>query len=626
MAPALAHRPALAHSIRAMRATLCTLALGVLALGGPSFAPSTAAAARPAPSARAHGQALLILGPHGRTYTRWVPLAGATAWAPPAASASRHTLPPRVTAGAADQASGGHPAAAARARRRAPRARGPSVTAALQSLQRSGALSEAAYRQDTSEYLVAQRSLARLSGTRRIELASVIANVQAIAGGGGFIPSRLPALFQTLARNRQWWTTGPLLSGSQRVSFPGSKLVWEYYPGQGIEIQWLGTFGEGNGFYLSGHENGNLRQLLGEVLPLATQRAGGIAWEYMFQFDGGLPPWTSGLSQGTALQLLARAWSRFKESAYLTAAQQALGIFQTPPPVGVRVPTPAGAHYLEYTYAPRERILNGFIQALVGLYDYASITKDPLGLQLFEAGDAEARVEVPHYDTGAWSLYDQSSESDLSYHELLTEFLKHLCQRTRSGPPFAPVAPGPGSGGGTPGGGAAGGSSPNSGSGGGSPNGSSAGSSGPGGSAAGGASPARAHRSSASASQAHGASASPPPAFGPDAIYCTTEQRFTSYLHVPPVIALLTRTLRGGTRAGVQLSLSKISTVGLTVRQGGRVVWSNRATVERGRPRLLWVTPAQGGTFAVTLTATDLAGNSATATGTIVVTRVGRVH
>ena len=85
-------------------------------------------------------------------------------------------------------------------------------------------------------------------------------------------------------------------------------------------------------------------------------------------------------------------------------------------------------------------------------------------------------------------------------------------------------------------------------------------------------------------------------------------------------IALLSKTLRGGTRAGVQLSLSKISTVHLTVRQGSRVVWSNGATVEHGRPRLLWVTPANGGTFSVTLTASDLVGNFATATGTILVT------
>ena len=141
----------------------------------------------------------------------------------------------------------------------------------------------------------------------------------------------MAAVFLTLEHNWHWWTTQPLLSSGERITFPPSKIVWEHYAGQGIEIQWLGTFGAANGYYLSGNENANLRQLLGEVIPLATKRAGGIAWEYMFRFDGGSPPWTSGLSQGTALQVLARAWSRLKEPAYLTAAQQALGIYETAP-------------------------------------------------------------------------------------------------------------------------------------------------------------------------------------------------------------------------------------------------------------------------------------------------------
>jgi D-glucuronyl C5-epimerase-like protein len=472
--------------------------------------------------------------------------------------------------------------------------RGPSVTAALASLQHAGAISEAIYRQDYAAYVAAKQSLARLSATRKAELGAVLANVQAIAAAGELNASRLAVVFLTLERNRQWWTSEPLLSGSVRVSFPGSKLVWEHYPGQGIEIQWLATFGEANGYYLSGHENANLRQLLAEVIPLASKRAGGIAWEYLFQFDGGLPPWTSGLSQGTAVQVLSRAWSRFKEPADLAAAQQALGIFETSPPQGVRVNTSAGALYAEYTYAPGDRILNGFIQALVGLYEYASITRDPLGLQLFEAGDAEARAEVPHYDTGGWSLYDQFGESNLNYHELLSEFLQHLCERTRKGPPYtpasAPPSPPP-----TP-------STPTP------PTGV------PGAGATGGA--------SAAGVGAHGASAAPPATpIAADAIYCTTAQRFTAYLHTPPAITLLSRTLRGGTRAGVQMSLSKISSVQLTVRQGAHVVWSNSATVEHGKPRLLWPTPTRGGTFSITLTATDLAGNFATANGTVLVTR-----
>ena len=465
---------------------------------------------------------------------------------------------------ATDPADASPPAAASalapvhvRVRAHAAVAHGPSVTAAMRNLLHSAAISEATYRQDYSAYLAAKSSLGKLSGTRREELGAVLANVQAMASAGELIPSRLPALFLTLERNRQWWTTGPLLNGESRVSFPGSRIVWEHYPGQGIEIQWLATFGEANGYFLSGNENANLRQLLGEVIPLASKRAGGIAWEYMFRFDGGAPPWTSGLSQGTALQVLARAWSRFKEPADLVAAQQALGIFQTPPPQGVCVMTPAGAMYAEYTYAPSDRILNGFIQSLVGLYDYTSITKDPLGLALFEAGDAEARAIVPRYDTGAWSMYDQFGESDLNYHELLTEFLQHLCERTRKGPPLTPAT--------------------------------------------------------ATGVQIPG-----------DQIYCTTAQRFTADLHTPPAIALLSKTLPGGARAGVQLSLSKVATVVLTVRHGAKVVWSDSATVERGKPRLLWVTPAGGGSFSVELTATDLAGNVSSTSGTVLVSRRSR--
>ncbi len=474
-------------------------------------------------------------------------------------------------------------------RARAAARHGPSVSGALAALRHSGAITAALYSSDYAIYSAAKHSLAHLSGTRRAELGSVLANLQAMAGAGELTASRAPVLFLTLERNRYWWTTQPLLAADERISFPPSKLVWEYYPGQGIEIQWLATFGEGNGYYDSGHENANLRQLVSEIIPLATKRAGGIAWEYLFHFDGGVPPWTSGLSQGTALQVLSRAWSRFKEPADLTAAQQALGIFEQPPPVGVRVATAAGAIYSEYTYAPADHILNGFIQALVGLYDYTQITRDPVGLKLFEAGDAEARAEVPHYDTGYWSLYDQYGESDLNYHELLTEFLQHLCERTRKGPPLvtaaAPTTTAPT---GT----------------------TTSGTTTTGGSGAPGTPAAPGARAAAAPTQIAG-----------DQIYCETAQHFKEDLAEPPLISLLSTRLRTATRAGVEVSLSKISTITLTIRRGSKVIWSNRATVGGGEPKLLWVTPAAPGSYAVTLTATDLAGNFATAHGTITLAR-----
>ncbi len=470
---------------------------------------------------------------------------------------------------------------------------------ALQSLQRSGALSAEAYGEDASTYTGALVAAKKLSGTRRAELESVIANVQQIAAAGELISSRLPAVMLTLESNVQWWSHEPLPAADQHVSVPGSHLVWEYYPGQGIEIQWLATFGEANGYYDNGHENTQLREVLEEAIPLATQRAGGIAWEYFFHFDGGSPPWTSGLSQGTALQALSRAYSRLHEAAFLTAAKQALGIFQTPPPAGVRVAQPAGTLYAEYTYAPTDRILNGFIQALNGLYEYAKLTGDPLGLKLFETGDAEARAITPSYDTGAWSKYDQYTESNLNYHELLDEFLVSLCKRTSEGEPTltTPATPPPTSTTSAP-------ATPPA--------------STPTGGATASAAAATAGGKSSGEATASTTTTNPPPTPIPgDAIYCTTAQRFTADLHTPPAIALLTRTLPEGVRGGVQVSLSKVATVSLTIRQGGRVVGTNSALVESGKPRLLWVTPKKPGSYSVSITAVDLAGNTATTSGTI---------
>ena len=45
---------------------------------------------------------------------------------------------------------------------------------------------------------------------------------------------------------------GPLLSSGQYVEFSDSELVWEYYAGQGIELQVLATFGKADGMYTAG--------------------------------------------------------------------------------------------------------------------------------------------------------------------------------------------------------------------------------------------------------------------------------------------------------------------------------------------------------------------------------------
>ena len=312
-----------------------------------------------------------------------------------------------------------------------PQSAAPTVRHTLRRLRKTGAITAAAYHRYLSIYSHSVAAVGRLHGTRAAELGAVIANVREMAAAGTLTAHRLPAVFETLARNHEWWTSGHLLAPNQLVTFAGSQLVWEYYPGQGIELQVQATFSTAVALCHAGPAHyPAMAALLREMISLATQRAGGVTWEYYFHFDGSSPPWTSAISQGTALQALACAYRAFHERSYLKRAHRALAIFTVGPPLGVAIRTRRGAWYLEYSFAPQAYILNGFLQSLIGLHAYANVSGDPLAQRLFSAGDAVARARVPNFDTGAWSLYQPGVEDTLSYHLLVTQFLEKLCAIT----------------------------------------------------------------------------------------------------------------------------------------------------------------------------------------------------
>jgi hypothetical protein len=369
---------------------------------------------------------VLILGHDGRATARNDPfLTGPALTAPPA----RNRAATAVAASSSGGASENRPAPG-KSKRKPPKPP-PTVISQLALLYRNRAIDQVTYRQDVASFNSALRVEKRLSGSRRAELEAVTETMHQIAASKQLSASRLPALFATLEANRRWWTTGPLLSSGQRVEFAGSQLVWEYYPGQGIQLQVLGSFGKADGLYTGGAADyPAMQQLLSELIPLAARRGGGLTWEYYFHFDGGAPPWTSAMSQATGLEALTRAYEATSNQYYLGIASQALAIFGDAPPTGVSVKTPVGTRFLQYTFAPNTAIINAFLQTLIGLYDYAHVSANPIAARLFAAGNAEAITEVPRYDTGAWSLYQPGIEDDLSYHQLVTGFLQELCTRT----------------------------------------------------------------------------------------------------------------------------------------------------------------------------------------------------
>jgi hypothetical protein len=431
------------------------------------------------------------------------------------------------------------PASAALAAKR------PTVASELKRLAAEGAITREDAAAHRAVYDDARSKVKRLSGARRLELGGVVEDVEDMAARRQFERTRVPPLFLTLRRNAEWWSSQRLLRSGERVGFPDSQLVFQFYPGHGIQIQWLGTFGKLNAYWRGGRRyDTRAAALLGEAISLATERAGGLAWEYLFPFDGQKPPWVSSLAQGTGLQAMSRSAARLNRQAEIfPVLLRGLGIFNTPPPEGVRVREGEGAHYLQYSGLPRLRVLNGFIQSLVGLYDFATITGDPTARALFDAGDVAGRAEVPTFDTGAWSLYSRGSvkrESDLGYHRLLRDFLIELCGRTAA------------------------------------------------------------------------------------VEYCSAHTHFTTYMTVPPTVEVLPRTLRPNRIGKLRLKISKIARVSVRVTRGGQTVATiNPGMLGRGTKSLQWRAPKRSGAYEVSVTATDLAGNAASAAGEVSVRKRG---
>ena len=303
---------------------------------------------------------------------------------------------------------------------------------ALAKLRGEGALSSAAYAGDLRAWARALTEEKHLTKWRTAQLQGVTDTLTEMATDGQVTAGRLPVLMLTLTNNTRYWKTGASLENGAAVQFQGSELVWEYYAGSGIQLQVLHTFGEGDGYYEAGPADyGKLATLMREMVPLAVRRAGGLAWEYYFNWEGGRPPWVSAMAQGTGLEALTNAYLATGNRRYLTYAHSALPLFRSAPPAGVAVRTPLGNRYLQYSFTPGTDIINAFLQSVLGLYDYAQVSGDRAAAGLYNAGNSQARSELRSFAIGGWSLYQPGQPDDLSYHTLVTGFLKLLCQKTQ---------------------------------------------------------------------------------------------------------------------------------------------------------------------------------------------------
>ena len=139
-------------------------------------------------------------------------------------------------------------------------------------------------------------------------------------------------------------------------------------------------------------------------------------WYYDFELPEHKPhpvPWISGLCQGRLIDVLCRAWQLTDDPKYIDAAMAATGVFYVDvEDGGVRSTDAEGnVYYEEYPFPGKyHHVLNGFVFALMGLYDLWRVTGNEDVRRLYDQGLATLCAEgvLDRYDTGTWTAIDQS--------------------------------------------------------------------------------------------------------------------------------------------------------------------------------------------------------------------------
>ena len=147
-------------------------------------------------------------------------------------------------------------------------------------------------------------------------------------------------------------------------------------------------------------------------------------------------PWVSGMAQGEALSVLLRAHQLMGKQKYLDTARAAWKIFHVSVQDGGVISYFPDNRPIIEEYPSTELmtgVLNGFISAIFGVYDFAQYMDDRQADQFFLKLVDSLKHNLDCYDCGYWSYYDQKPPIRLTskaYHRFHIEQLKALYEIT----------------------------------------------------------------------------------------------------------------------------------------------------------------------------------------------------
>lgn len=139
----------------------------------------------------------------------------------------------------------------------------------------------------------------------------------------------------------------------------------------------------------------------------------GIGLPYNFKFKDLKAPWYSGMTQGYALSFLLRYYLLTKDETIIPIIQKVAFVLISPQEKGGTISTLKKGHKWieEYPNSKHSKqVLNGFINGLIGLYEYCVFFPDDLQTrEIFNKTYDCLKLNLEFYDTPNWTYYNRNN-------------------------------------------------------------------------------------------------------------------------------------------------------------------------------------------------------------------------
>lgn len=141
----------------------------------------------------------------------------------------------------------------------------------------------------------------------------------------------------------------------------------------------------------------------------------GIGLPYNFNFWDLKAPWYSGMTQGFAISFLLRYYKLTNDESILPIIKKIAFVLKLHQNKGGTISTTKeGCIWIEeYPNSKRApQVLNGFINGLIGLYEYSTFfPEDTTAKRIFTEAYECLKKSLEFYDTPMWSYYDRNKKS-----------------------------------------------------------------------------------------------------------------------------------------------------------------------------------------------------------------------